>query len=235
VEPAGERDDHVELIAMRRVIALLAVIAPPFVVGVAHAQSTAASSSASATSSIASPPPSAIASAIQSAYKGTTGFGAEFDQRFRAKAFGTEKKSRGKVIFVQPDKMRWDYDSGDVTASDGTTIRMWDATAKTTKTIAATSSHLPAVFAFLAGSGSLATTHTLSLPPKCAMTGGWCLKATPNTPTNAYDFILLYVEAATGKVMRVVVVDAQGNSNRFDLTKQNLKATASASAFTKVP
>jgi outer membrane lipoprotein carrier protein len=207
---------------------MCAVLAPPIAVGLAHAQSSG--------SAPTSPSASAIASSIQSAYKGTTTFSADFTQRYKMKAFGTEKKSNGTVVFVQPDKMRWAYATGDVTASDGATIRMYDATTKTVKSIVASTSHLPAAFAFLAGKGTLATTHDLSLPPKCPMKGGWCLVAKPKTPTNAYDAVFFYVDAATGQVRRVIVIDAQGNTNAFDFDKQVLNGPAPpASAFTKVP
>ena len=212
---------------------MCAVLAPPIAFGVARAQSVSPSASSSVS---ASPSASAIASSIQSAYKGATSFSADFDQRYKMKAFGTEKKSHGNVIFVQPDKMRWVYDTGDVTASDGTTIRMYDATTKTVKTVVASTSHLPAAFAFLAGKGTLTKTHDLSLPSKCPMKGGWCLIATPKTPTNAYDKIVFYVDAATAQVRRVVVLDAQGNTNAFDFSKQVLNGpTPPASEFAKVP
>jgi outer membrane lipoprotein carrier protein len=42
------------------------------------------------------------------------------------------------------------------------------------------------------------------------------LEGTPKDPTPAYQKVLLYVDAATAQVRRVLILDAQGNRNRFD-------------------
>ena len=46
--------------------------------------------------------------------------------------------------------------------------------------------------------------------------GGYVLVGTPKQPTPAYSKVLFYVDTATSQVRRVMVIDGQGNRNRFD-------------------
>jgi outer membrane lipoprotein carrier protein len=79
-------------------------------------------------------------------------------------------------------------------------------------------SQYPAALAFLMGQGQLTSSFTLRLLDPAAMKfeGGWVLEGTPTQDTPAYKKVLLYVDAATAQVRRVLILDAQGNRNRFD-------------------
>src|SRR6266487_3801588 len=68
-----------------------------------------------------------LVSQLQTAYFRITSVEASFSQTYRSKRFG-EKKASGKVVFVKPGKMRWDYDSpkGKVMVSDGSKVVLYD-------------------------------------------------------------------------------------------------------------
>ena len=48
--------------------------------------------------------------------------------------------------------------------------------------------------------------------------GSLVLEGTPKEATPAYQKVLLYVDAQTNQVRRVLILDAQGNRNRFDFS-----------------
>jgi NitT/TauT family transport system substrate-binding protein len=48
--------------------------------------------------------------------------------------------------------------------------------------------------------------------------GGYVLEGTPKDATPAYQKMLLYIDAQTSQVRRALILDAQGNRNRFDFS-----------------
>jgi outer membrane lipoprotein-sorting protein len=167
--------------------------------------------------------PTQVAAKMQATYAAATAFDADFEQRYHAKAFGKKLDSKGHVTFEQPDRFLFVYSNppGNVTVSDGKWMRSYSASSKTSCEGAVTASNIPAAFAFLSGKKSLAVDFNLMLLPAagCVFPGGHCLIAKPKVPTTAYDFLSFKVDGATFTVPRVTVVDAQGNSNRFEFVK----------------
>ena len=53
----------------------------------------------------------------------------------------------------------------------------------------------------------------------------------PREPTPAYQRILLYVDAGTYQVRRVMMLDAQGNRNRFDFKAPEVNKKAPPGEF----
>jgi outer membrane lipoprotein carrier protein len=49
-----------------------------------------------------------------------------------------------------------------------------------------------------------------------AFPGGYVLVGKPKTATPAYKEVFFYVDKSTSQVRRVLIVDGQGNHNRFD-------------------
>ncbi len=52
--------------------------------------------------------------------------------------------------------------------------------------------------------------------------GGYVLEGVPKEPTPAYQKMLLYVDGETYQVRRVLLLDAQGNRNRFDFSTPSI-------------
>ena len=161
-----------------------------------------------------------IADRVQKFYDSTKTFQAKFKQTFVIKAQGTRKDSTGDVSFEKPGKMSFTYDApnGNRVTSDGKIIRVYEKDAEQMYESAVQKSQYPAALAFLMGDGKLKKDFSLKLLDASAMKfeGGYVIECTPKELTPAYQKMLLYVDSQTNQVRRVLILDAQGNRNRFD-------------------
>lgn len=164
-----------------------------------------------------------VAERVQAFYNRTRTFQADFKQEFTIKAHNQKKTSEGRVAFEKPGKMSFTYAQpvGNRVVSDGKTLRVYEAENKQMFEQQVDRSQYPAALAFLMGEGNLQESFELRLLDARAMgvTGAWVLEGTPKEPTPAYQKVLLYVDEATAQVRRVLILDAQGNRNRFDFSK----------------
>jgi outer membrane lipoprotein carrier protein len=157
-----------------------------------------------------------LADRVQSFYNKTQTFQAAFDQEYTVKTHNKKKKSNGAVIFEKPGKMSWRYtNNGNRVVSDGKLIKVYEKENKQMYESPLEKSQYPAALSFLVGGGNLRKSFELKkLDVK--FEGGFVLGGTPRDATPAYKTILLYVDGATYQVRRVLMLDAQGNKNRFD-------------------
>lgn len=178
---------------------------------------------------------------VQRFYDATSTFQSEFKQEFVVKAYNTKKNSAGTVTFAKPGKMDWVYTTpkDNRVVSDGNELKVYDASNKQLFQQQVNKSQYPAALAFLTGQGKLADHFTFELHPGSAMNfpGGYVLLGTPKVAHPAYSKVLFYVDAATSEVLRVMIIDAQGNRNRFDFTtpKVNLPVSPARFQFTPPP
>jgi outer membrane lipoprotein carrier protein len=172
--------------------------------------------------SAAAPTADEIGNRVQGFYDSTKTFKATFTQTYTIKVQNVKKVSTGKVTFEKPGKMSWNYDApnGNRVVSDGTTIRVYEKENEQMYETPVKGSQYPAALSFLVGQGKLQKDFTLRLLDPAAMKfeGGYVLEGTPKEATPAYQKILLYVDAQTSQVRRVLILDAQGNKNRFDFS-----------------
>lgn len=181
---------------------------------------------------------SAVAERVQAFYNRTRTFQADFRQEFTIKAHNQKKTSDGKVAFEKPGKMSFTYaqPSGNRVVSDGKTLKVYEAENKQMFEQQVDRSQYPAALAFLMGEGELQKSFDLRLLDGRAMgvEGAWVLEGTPKEPTPAYQKVLLYIDMATAQVRRVLILDAQGNRNRFDFSNPvvNTKISPREFAFT---
>jgi len=178
-----------------------------------------------------------IADRVQGFYDKTKTFKASFKQVYTAKAYAKTKEGVGVVILEKPGKMSWRYtNNGNRIVSDGKVIRIYEKENQQMYEQPLDKSPYPAALAFLVGSGSLKASFKLTkIDPKTVnFEGGFVLAGEPREATPAYQKMLLYVDAATFQVRRVLLLDAQGNKNRFDFsgTEVNLKTPPGEFAFT---
>lgn len=179
-----------------------------------------------------------IAGRVQAFYDKTKTFRASFKQTYFIRATGIEKKSHGEVVFAKPGKMSWRYkNNGNRVTADGHTIRVYEQENKQMFESDMSKSAYPAALSFLVGEGKLQQAFTLKKLDARLMKfeGGFVLEAKPKEATPAYQAMILYVDAATAQVRRVLLVDAQGNRNRFDFSSPTINAKVEASEFTFVP
>jgi len=65
--------------------------------------------------------------------------------------------------------------------------------------------------------------------------GGVVLVGTPKQPTAAYSKVLFYVDQGTSQVRRVMIIDGQGNRNRFDFETPKVNETVAPEVFKFTP
>jgi outer membrane lipoprotein carrier protein len=162
----------------------------------------------------------AVAERVQAFYNQTRTFQADFKQQYYIKLHDQMRTSEGRVSFEKPGKMSWKYDqpNGNRVVSDGRLLKVYEAENQQMFEQPVNGSQYPAALAFLMGQGNLTKSFTFRLLDSATMKfeNGWVLAGTPTDPTPAYQQVLLYVDAATAQVRRVLLLDAQGNRNRFD-------------------
>lgn len=196
--------------ALSRTLVLFALFALSFVLP--GARSAAA----------AGPTAEEIGRRVQQFYDATKTFRSSFTQTYTIKVQNVKKVSTGKVTFEKPGKMSWTYDApnGNRVVSDGKVIKIYEKENEQMWETPVKGSQYPAALSFLMGKGNLVKEFSLRLldPAQMKFEGGYVLEGTPKEATPAYQKVLFYVDAATSQVRRVLILDAQGNKNRFDFS-----------------
>jgi outer membrane lipoprotein carrier protein len=176
---------------------------------------------------------------VQAFYDKSSTFKSEFQQKFWVKAYNQEKTSHGRVAFAKPGKMDWQYDEprDNRVVSDGTVIRVYEASNKQMYEQPVDKSQYPAALSFLTGTGKLADSFDFELfaGDQMKFPGGYVLVGTPKTPSASYAKVLFYVDSATSQVRRVMIIDGQGNRNRFDFVNPRVNEPLPASQFQFTP
>ena len=195
--------------------------------------------STDASAAPATPTAEAIAARVQAFYDQTKTFQAAFKQEYFIRMHDQHRTSEGRVAFEKPGKMSWKYDqpNGNRVVSDGRTLKVYDRENQQMFEQPVDKSQYPAALAFLMGQGELTRSFTLRLldPATVKFEGGWVLEGTPKDPTPAYQKVLLYIDAATSQVRRVLILDAQGNRNRFDFNTPLVNTPVPTGEFTFTP
>ncbi len=176
---------------------------------------------------------------VQTFYDKTTSFSSDFTQEFFVKSHNVKKQSKGHVTFAKPGKMFWEYSlpQDNRVVSDGAVLKVYEAANKQMFEQNVDKSQYPAALSFLVGGGKLSDTFTFELYEGAAMNfaGGQVLVGTPKTPSPAYQKVLFYIDGPTSQVRRVLIVDGQGNRNRFDFDNPKVNETIPAERFKFVP
>lgn len=221
-------------LARLTIAAALALSAP---LAVSHASATPA---AAGQPKPASPEAtSATIAKVQAFYDSTKSFVSPFTQEFFVKSHNVRKQSKGKVIFSKPGKMAWEYETpaGNRVVSDGTILKVYEAANKQMFEQPIDKSQYPAALSFLTGQGKLSDAFTFVMYPGASMNfpGGNVLVGTPKKETAAYTKVLFYVDTSTSHVRRALIVDAQGNRNRFDFIEPKVNLPVNERTFQLVP
>jgi outer membrane lipoprotein carrier protein len=222
-------------------VAALLVAAAPLLGADAGAQpAPSPAPSGSAQPQAASPAATAQTVAkVQAFYDSTNSFVSPFTQEFFVKSHNVRKESKGKVTFAKPGKMAWDYETpaGNRVVSDGTMLKVYEAANKQMFEQNIQKSQYPAALSFLTGTGKLSDSFTFVMYPGASMNfpGGDVLVGTPKKESAAYTKVLFYVDTSTFHVRRALIVDAQGNRNRFDFVEPKVNVQVNDETFKLVP
>ena len=182
-----------------------------------------------------------VAAQVQSFYNQTLTIETEFFQTYFYKLYNRYERSKGKVVFKKPGKMRWDYSRPNrkVIAADGQKLTIFDPGQKGEVPQLferQLSEHqLPLAFSFLTGTGRLDQDFKFRLLPRRRnqQFPGNILELRPRKPSAHFERLLFYVSAGStpGVVLRVLIIDATGNRNRFDFSKTKFNRTVPDSRF----
>lgn len=172
---------------------------------------------------------------VQAFYDKTTTFKSPFNQQYTATLHNKVVRSSGNVTFSKPGKMSWRYDNpaGNRVVSNGTELKVYEAAAKQMYEQVVDRSQYPAALSFLTGQGKLTDNFTFELfrGEDMSFPRGLVLVGQPKTPTAAYKKVLFYVDAQQYQVRRVMILDGQGNRNRFDFLEPRVNDTVSPDEF----
>lgn len=184
----------------------------------------------------------AVAASVQSFYDQTRDISAAFAQTYVHVLYDRTDRSKGQVVFKKPGKMRWDYQKpgGKVIVANGSRLLIFEPgeEGEPDQVIEQRMSQaqLPQAMSFLTGIGRLETSFNFRLldPKKQGFPAGHVLELTPKSPTPHYERILFYVERnpkLRGLVRRLLIIDANGNRNRFDFSKLKFNTQVSEAVF----
>jgi len=178
--------------------------------------------------------PAVVVGLVQSFYDQTKTLNAEFEQTRYTRLYDRYDRAKGKVVFKKPGMMRWDYaqPNGQVFVSNGKTLLIYQPPEEGEKRgqlieRALEQDQLPSAFSFLTGSGDLEKDFEVRLleHDNEKFKGGYVLQLIPRRPTPNYEQLVFYVRTLTtdgkraGIVQRVLIIDSEGNRNRFDFSK----------------
>lgn len=224
----------------RFVIALCLSLSPALVAPrAARAQAVDETHPDGAVAQETSPEARRVAERVQAFYDQTKTFRARFKQEYLVRAHNQKKTSEGTVVFEKPGKMSFTYTepNGNRVVSDGRTLKVYEKENAQMFEQPVDKSQYPAALAFLMGHGELQKAFGLRVLDPAAMhfEGGYVLEGTPTAPTPSYQKVLLYVDGATYQVRRVLILDAQGNRNRFDFETPVVNTPSTPGDFTFTP
>jgi outer membrane lipoprotein-sorting protein len=183
-----------------------------------------------------------IAAQVDAIFLGKKTFKATFKQEHTQKVSGAVKKSNGTVFVEKPNKLSFRYapPNNNRIVSDGTSLKVYIAEDSQMFVQPVEKTEYPGALSFLMGNG-LRPSFTFTLHDKAKFEGGPVLNGKPRAPTPYYDYVLFYVDKALlekkdpGVIRRVLVVDAQGNRNRFDFENASQPASVDPGEFVFSP
>lgn len=184
----------------------------------------------------------AVAEKVDAIYLPIQRFKARFEQRYTAKIAGTTKNSEGVCFIQRPGKVSFSYQkpNNNRVVSDGVTLKVYEAENQQMFTRPVASTEYPGALAFILGKG-LRTSFTFAFNESAKWEGGPVIVGTPRVPNPGYEKVLFYIDEELLRkgdpacVRRVLVLDAQGNRNRFDFIHVEQPATIADSEFVFTP
>ncbi len=183
----------------------------------------------------------AIAQKVDTVFAPKKNFTAKFKQKLEQKVSGTKKESAGVLFIERPNKASFRYDAPNKNrmVSDGKTFKAYVAEdSQMFESKVDSSSYAGGLAFFMAG---LLKTMSFTFNTKADYKGGYVLIGKPRSPNAAYEMVMFYIskdlleKGEAGCVERIVIIDAQGNKNRFDFTEASFPASVPATEWEFTP
>ncbi|CAN96711.1 outer-membrane lipoprotein carrier protein precursor [Sorangium cellulosum So ce56] len=180
----------------------------------------------------------AVAAEVDAIFVGKNTYFARFKQEHTQKVSGAVKKQSGALSVQKPDRISFRYDPPNQNriVSDGVSLKVYVAEDRQMFVTPVQNSEYPGALSFLMGHG-LRPSFTFTFNDKAKFEGGPVLVGKPRAPTPHYEFVMFYIDKALlakkdpGVVRRVLIVDAQGNRNRFDFENASQPASIDPAEF----
>ncbi|WP_437875357.1 LolA family protein [Sorangium sp. So ce513] len=184
----------------------------------------------------------AVAAEVDTIFVGKKTYLARFKQEHTQKVSGAVKKQSGTLSVEKPNKLSFRYDppSQNRIVSDGVSLKVYVAEDRQMFVTPVQRSEYPGALSFLMGHG-LRPSFTFTFNEKASFEGGPVLVGKPRTPTPHYEFVMFYIDKALlakkdpGVIRRVLIVDAQGNRNRFDFENASQPPSIDPAEFRFTP
>lgn len=170
------------------------------------------------------PSASEIIARVQAAYDKTNAVKLVFKQHYFVGPSDRQRDATGSVIAEKPSQASWRYANGNrVVVGDGP-VHVYDKASNQLFVVPVSKSQFPPALSFALGQGRLERNFTFTKQDAQRMKylSGYVVSGHPREPTSALRRVFFYVDGQTYFVRRVLLVDAQGNRNRFDFVKTEL-------------
>lgn len=178
----------------------------------------------------------ALVDRVQAFYEKTKDFTADFRQDYTYKAFKRTQTSSGKVTFMKPGLMRWEYEkpSPKTFVLAGDRVFAHDPEAKLITRAAISTNQLSASVTFLFGVGKLENEFSI-VKKACAKCTGTQLELTPLVADARFKKIFLEVDEKTAQVLKSTVVDPDGSENAISFLLMTTNVGITESFFKLMP
>ncbi len=183
-----------------------------------------------------------IVTKLKDYYASAADYQADFVQTTSHKMFqGKLHRSYGRVKFKSGGLMRWEYNRPEVKifTYDGKTLWLYEPEVPQAFKFEGTddSERLKKALAFLTGEGDILKEYRVKKldTKKYGHEQGIVLGLWPKNPASPFKKVELYLDKETHRVARSVVVDHEGNRNRFDFGKPKLNNGLSQEIFSFTP
>ena len=184
-------------------------------------------------------PTSELVAKIQQHYDQTQSLSADFLQETRSKAASLETSARGKLYFLKPSAIRWDYDEPKqqfvinkdkawLYVPEEKTIYLYDSEQIINS---------PVVLSIFSGLGKLSEMFNIvRLPSEPGPPNLYRLELLPREPDSPVSRVTLWIAAESYRVVRIQTEDPLGNINVITFTAIKINPMIEPSWFAmKVP
>ena len=163
----------------------------------------------------------ALVTKVQAHYDALDGFEADFTQRYERRVLRKTLEESGRLIVKKPGRMRWEYQTPEekLFVTDGSRSYFYLPMEKQVMV-----SHHPrgamgmgegSPFELLAGTSRLTDSFAFFESKREPRRGGVMLHLIPTKHHEGFEDVEIEVSPETGELLRVVLIDAQGNHTEF--------------------
>ncbi len=187
-----------------------------------------------------SPSVNDIINRLKEFYASVNDYHASFVQTTAHKMFaGRLQRAYGTVKFKKGGLMRWEYTRPErkFFIYDGSKLWIYEPDVPQVFSGAADSERLRRALTFLTGEGAILDEYSAKMLPaeKYGFSKGIVVGLWPKDAKSPFKKVELYLDKTNFRVVRSVVVDKEGNRNRFDFATPKLNQGLSVELFTFTP